>query len=139
MSLKTMKSIITIFLLVLSTIFCTSCKKDAVAVKGDWKWIYADQGGFAGGIIKPSNGATVSLSLNSDLTYTMYLNNQINAQGLYSITSSSGISTINFDKIISADKLFLEKEEGIYETNDSLFLINNHFEGSPPSVFLKAK
>ena len=134
-----MKPIIISFLLVLSTIFYQSCKKDTVVIKGDWKWIYSSNGGFAGGITNPSAGATVSLSLNTNLTYTFYLNNQTNAQGTYHITSSSGINTIFFDKMISADKLFLEKEEGIYQTNDSLFLIDNHVEGAPSSVFIKVK
>lgn len=134
-----MKSIIIIFLLALSAIFYSSCKKDSVAVKGDWKWIYSTSGGIAGGIINPSKGATVSLSLSNDSTYTLYLNNQINAQGSYEITSSSGISTIDFDKAIGADKLVLEKQEGIYKTSDSLFLINNDIEASPTAVFIKVK
>ena len=134
-----MKLIITISLFILSTIFYSSCKKDAIAVKGDWKWLYSTKGGIAGGIINPSASATVSLSLNSNLTYTMYLNNQINANGSYNIISSSGISTINFDKAIGADKLFLETKEGISKTNDSLFLINNDIEASPTAVFVKVK
>lgn len=120
-------------------VFYASCKKDAVAVKGNWKWIYSTQGGIAGGTIKPSNGATVSLSLDTSLVYTFYLNNQVNAQGSYHITSSSGISTIHFDKTIGTDKLFLEQEEGIYQSKDSLFLINSNIEASPTAVFIKVK
>ena len=134
-----MKSTITISLLILSMIFYPSCKKDAVAVKGNWKWIYSTSGGIAGGTINPSKNATVSLSLDKDSTYILYLNNQINAQGSYNITSSAGISTIDFDKAIGADKLVLEKQEGIYQTSDSLFLINNDIEASPAAVFVKVK
>jgi hypothetical protein len=68
-----MKPIITISLLVLSTFFCESCKKNAVSIMGDWKWIYSSSGGIFGSIIKPSAGATVSLSLNTNSTYTLYL------------------------------------------------------------------
>ena len=133
-----MKSIITTFLLILSTIFCPSCKKDAVAVKGEWKWLYSSHAGFSG-FIYPSNGKTVSLSLKNDSTYMFYLNNQTNAQGTYSITSSSGISTIDFDTTINIDNLTLWNQEGIYQSNDSLFLISNHIAESPTAVFVKVK
>lgn len=132
-----MKLIITFLLLFLTTIICFSCKKNAIAKKGDWKWLYSSQGGFAGGIIYPSNGSVVSLSLDNNSTYTLYLNNQITTQGSYAITSSSGISLINFDKMIGADKLVLNKQEGIYQTSDSLFIINSDLEDSPTSVFVK--
>jgi hypothetical protein len=68
-----------------------------------------------------------------------YLNNQINTQGSYHIKSSSGVSTIVFDKAINVDKFFLEKEEGIYESSDSLFLFDNNIEAVPTSVFVKMK
>jgi hypothetical protein len=134
-----MKSIIIISLFILTTFFCSSCKKDTIVIKGNWKWVYSTSGGIIYNKIEPSDGTTVSLSLNSDLTYTIYLNNQTNTQGLYHITPSSDVNTINFDKAINIDKLFLEEEEGIYESNDSLFLLNKNIEAVPTAVFVKMK
>jgi hypothetical protein len=130
--------LITVFLLT-STIFCTSCRKNAEPVKGDWRWIYSTSGGFIGSIIRPADGTIVSMSLNNDSTYIAYLNNRQLLNGYYTITSAGGTSTIRFDKPISIDKMFVSEEETIYESNDTLFLVNNFIEASPSSVFVKAQ
>lgn len=129
---------ITIFLLTVA-IFCASCRKNTELVKGDWRWIYSTSGGFAGSIIKPADGTIVSMSLNNDSTYITYLNNRQLINGTYTITSAGGTGTIRFDKPISIDKMFVNEEETIYASNDTLFLVNNFIEASPSSVFVKTQ
>jgi hypothetical protein len=108
-----------------------SCKKsnsgDAANVNfvGHWQYQY-QAGGLTGAKVYPS-GATTILILNSDKTYQRLINNSIQQQGIYKVSTVKSIFTGNDDNGIDFDSSGSWKIISLQ--NDTLSIADNFADG----------
>src|SRR4051794_39577874 len=108
----------TLFFLLLAVSSCTrNMDKPAnKAAKGQWQWEYSN-GGVGGYSLQPVNNTLISLSFNSDSTYTFYLNGEIQASGKYSIQATDNASILHLDNRIQINMLCMQPDQVILEWN----------------------
>jgi hypothetical protein len=109
-----------LFILLLAISSCTrNMDKPAnKAAKGQWQWEYSD-GGVGGYSFQPVNNTLISLSLNSDSTYTFYLNDETQASGRYSIQTTNNTSILHLDSRIQINLLSMQPDQVILEWDSS--------------------
>ena len=103
-----------IFLLAVSSCTRNIDKPANKVAKGQWQWEYSD-GGVGGYSLQPVNNTLISFSLNSDSTYTFYLNDETQASGRYSIQTANNTSILHLDNLIQINLLSMQPDQVILE------------------------
>jgi hypothetical protein len=122
----------TLFLFLFAVSSCTrDVQKPAnKAAQGQWQWEYSI-GGLGGYSLQPINNTLITLSLNSDSTYTFYLNNETQASGKYSRRASDNKSILQLDNRIQINLLSMQPEQLIlkWDSNELQLLDNDISDG----------
>jgi hypothetical protein len=110
----------TLFLFLLAV---TACNHEldqpaTKAAKGEWQWDYS-VGGVSGSSLEPINSTLITLSLNSDSTYTFYLNGETEASGTYAIQATGNASILHLDQRIQINMLSMPPDQVILKWDDS--------------------
>ncbi len=103
----------TLFILLVAVSSCTRNMDTPAnkAAKGQWQWEYSN-GGVGGYSLQPVNSTLISLSLNSDSTYTFYLNDETQASGKYSIQTTANASILHLNNRIQINLLSMQTRPG---------------------------
>ncbi len=102
-----MRKIITIFILAISFISCSSesdSKSDSSGIYGKWNWVGTD-GGIAFHLhsTPASTGNSIQLSLNKDNTFSITKDGKIVASGKFDLTEQKSISTGEMKSFITCN------------------------------------